>query len=99
MEKHKKKSTIFEKELQEALINDTKRAFYLLHKVKKERGISTVYICDTLGISKSSYYRYISEFDSQNRCSPKVNILNKFLNALGYEILIVEKNNEKDVGN
>ena len=99
MEKSKKKLTNAEIDVDNMVINDTKEVFYLLHKVRISRGISTVDICAKIGLSESAYYRATNNFKSQGRCSPTLKILNSLATALGYEILLVDKKNKNDEDN
>ena len=99
MKKNEKKLTEIEKQLKNTPVNDTRKAFYLLSKVKNSRKIKTADICAKMGIAQSSYYRYLIDFKSQKSCSPKLSVLNKFLDALGYEIRIVDKKTENEKHN
>jgi transcriptional regulator with XRE-family HTH domain len=98
MENSKKKSTENEINIDNTVINDTKKVFYLLHKVRIRKGIPTSEICGKIGIHQSAYSRYINSFESQNKVSPKLDVLSRFAEVLGYEIRIVEKKIENEQG-
>jgi transcriptional regulator with XRE-family HTH domain len=95
MEESEKKSTTSEVTIENTLIKDTKKAFYLLHKVRISKGIKAAEIYSKIGIQQSAYSRYINSFKSQNSSSPKLDVLSRFADALGYEIRFVEKKNGK----
>ena len=96
MEKEEKFSTTSNKWNDEVPFYGAKQAFLILHKLRIKRGISVREICAKIDISQSSYSRYMNDFKSQNKCAPKVSVLMRYADALGYEFNIV---NKKKYGN
>jgi DNA-binding phage protein len=82
------------KTIKAMLVTNGKDAFLLLDKVRKEKKMSVRQICAKIGVSEGQYYRWCSDFKSQNSATPKFDKLSKISSALGYEFRIVEKKSE-----
>tara|TARA_R110002126_G_scaffold197836_4_gene345562 strand:- start:2154 stop:2453 length:300 start_codon:yes stop_codon:yes gene_type:complete len=99
MENTEKKLTINNITGDDTLITSAKEAFYLLHKLRINKGVSVAKICNKTRLHQTAYSRYLNDFKSQNRCAPKVDFLIRFADALDCEIRIVNKKIENDQDN
>ena len=91
MEKQDKKSTPNKMERKKLLINSGKEAFLILSKIRKDKGIKVADVCPEIGISKAQYYRYGADYASQAAVNPKLDVLKRYADYLGYDIALVEK--------
>ena len=91
MENIEKKLTINFSTTKNIQINDGKQAFYILHKVRIEKGIKIADLCRKIGLPNTMYHRYLQYYEKQQTNSPPVTVLSTFAEAIGYEIQIVEK--------
>jgi len=96
MKKTEKKLTVSVSEVENSLITGAKELFLLLSAVVIERRISVAEISAKIGIAKTAYYRYQSDYPSQNPNVPSLQVLLRFANALGYEFRVVNKKIESN---
>lgn len=95
MKKSKKKSTEEQNDVNRLSITTSLEAYYILSKIRKERGISVKEICAKLGISESAHYRYTSNYKSQKKVQPSMALIIRFCDVLDYDLRIVNKNMEE----
>lgn len=95
MKNEENKSTNKRMNVDNMLITDTLDAFFILDKVRINRGISVGEISAKMGVKESMYYRYRSAYASQKKYKLSFDTLYRLIDALGYEIRCVDKNPEK----
>jgi len=88
MEKEEKKSTATIKPVNNYKFEDTLEAFKQMDSIRKSKSISVAEIALKLGLQKSAYYRYCSEYGSQKIPRPSIAIVRKYANLFGYKSCI-----------
>tara|TARA_R110001599_G_scaffold336240_1_gene553834 strand:- start:473 stop:760 length:288 start_codon:yes stop_codon:yes gene_type:complete len=68
--------------------SDTLATFRQLDGVRKSKSITVSEISLKLGIQKSAYYRYCSEYSSQKASQPSTALTRKYADLFGYKMHI-----------